>query len=181
MVSQRCRDDLEPWVETSNQSDRHRVRLFAFYEFVYFFTHITMRLALNVMTDTEKAKLGKHLLRYVASVSVDGAFERMPEDLRRRMIREFCSNIQKAEHEYASCAPVNVYAATDEGATKAWGALFTTLGENVARAIGRQDDGQLRSEVATLAARHFATTNLLQSILDFKQNSIDLPDEILDC
>lgn len=180
LASEKCRDGIKPWIITSNENDLHRMEMFAFYEFVYFFMHFTMRVAFRVMTDAEKKHLGKHLLRYVASVSVDASFERMPPDLRKRMIVEFCTNLQTAERQYASRAPGDVLAAREEKAVRERDALFMALGENVAQAIGRQGDSDLKLAVATLAANRLAAMDLLSPVLDFKRDGMALSDDYLD-
>lgn len=180
LASERCRDGTKPWIITSKENDRHRVEAFAFDEFVYFFMHFTMRLAFTVMTDAEKNHLGKHLLRYVASVSVDACFEHVPEDLRKKMILEFCTNLQTAERQYASCAPSNFFAGPEGKAARELDALFITLGDNVAQAIGHEGDGELKLAVAGVAAKHLTTMDLLRLILDFKENNLGLSDDYLE-
>ena len=179
LASQKCRDSLKPSIVTSDEKERQRRETFAFYEFVYFFLHMTMRLAVVAMTEPEKKHLGKHLLMMVASVSVDGSFENLPDDLRKRMIAEFCTNLQRAENQYAASAPGDIFSDSEAEKQRNWGALFLTLGENVALAMGCQNDGELKSKIANLAMEQFGHLNLLNPILDFKRDSMELPDDYL--
>jgi hypothetical protein len=179
LASQKCRDGVKASIVASDEKERQRMEHFAFYEFVYFFLHLTMRLAFVAMTEPEKKHLGKHLLRLVASVTVDGSFENLPDDLRKRMIAEFCTNLQKAENEYATSAPGNIFSDSKAEKQRNCSALFLTLGENVALAIRRQDDPQLKSEIVAFAMEQFGHMDLLSLVLDFKRDSKELPDDYL--
>lgn len=177
LTSEKCRDSVKPWIAASDEKDRRRMETFAFHEFVYFFLHLTMRHAFMAMTKTEKQHLEKHLLRMVASVSVDGSFESLPDDLRKRMVAEFCRNLQVAELQYAKCAPGDIFSDSKAEGRRNIAALFATLGENVALTIGRKDESEFKSEIATLAVEQFGHLNLLSLVLDFKRDSMELPDD----
>ncbi len=55
LPAERCRDVIIPWVSASDEKSRKRMEIFAHYEFVYFFTHLTLRLAFGMMTEAERA------------------------------------------------------------------------------------------------------------------------------
>lgn len=176
LTSQKCRDGVKPWIVASDQKGRRRMEMFVFYEFVYFFMHLTMRHAFIVMTDTEKKLLEKHLVRMVASVSVEGSWEHLPEDFRTRLIAEFCANLQAAEFQYATCAPGDIFSDSKAEEQRNFRALFMTLGDNVALSMGRKDDGEFKSETMTIAAEQFGKLNLLESLQNFKRDSMELSD-----
>jgi hypothetical protein len=176
LASQKCRDGLKTWIVASNGKDRPEMEDFAFYEFVYFFLHLTMRQAFVAMTKSEKDHLGKFLLETVAKVCVDGSFEHLPDDLRKRMIAEFCTNLQMAEIQYAKCATGDIFSDSDAERHRNLHALFTTLGDNVALKIGRSDDIELKSKILILAIEQFGEVNLLEFLLDYKRDSMELSD-----
>jgi len=178
LTSEKCRDGVKPWILASDAKGRHRVEMIAFYEFVFFFTHLTMRFAFTVMTETEDKHLWKHLLKYVGAVSVDATFESMPDDFRKRMITEFCENMHRAEVQYVKCAPTgDIFSGAKAEQERNLDALFMTLGDNVASAIGRKGDSGLKLKIATLAIEQFASLHLLRLVLDFKRDSMGLPDD----
>ena len=153
------------------------MEIFAFDEFVYFFMHWTMRHAFILMTETEKKHLGKHLSRMVASVSVDAYFQHWPDKFKKGMIADFCTNLQKAEVEYATCAPGDIFNGSEAEKARNYDALFMTLGENVASTFGRQGDSELKLKIATLAVEQFGHLNLPGLVLDFKRDSMELSDD----
>lgn len=180
LTSEKCRDGVKPWMLASNEQDRQQMEVFAFYEFVYFFLHLTMRHACRAMTENECTHLGKHLLRGVASVSVDGTFENMTDVLRKRMIAEFCTNLQAAELQYAKCAPGDIYSESEEEGRQTIAALCMMLARNVATTIGRKNDSEVKSEILTLALAQLGHLDLLSLVIDFKRDSMELSDDYLD-
>lgn len=171
LASQNCCEGIKPWIVASDEKDRSYRELCAFYEFIYFFAHFTMRLALEAMTVGERRILGKHLVRYLESVGTDMYFQHAPDELRRKVIDEFRVNLQKAEYEYGTRASGNILSDPTEA-----DALFMNLGENLGATIGRPNDSELRLSIATLALTQItSSSSLLDLILDFKRDSMELP------
>jgi hypothetical protein len=183
LASQKCRDGVKPWIVASDEKDRHMMECFAFYEFVYFFLHLTIRLAFVAMTATERQYIGKCLFKVVGSVCVDGTFENLPDDLRKKMIAEFGRNLQAAEYEYSKCAPGDIFSDSKAAHRGEFIALSAAIGDNVALAIGQKDNSELKSEISTLSMQQFGDLmgemNLLKLVLDFKRDSMELPADLL--
>lgn len=180
-TSQTCRDGIRPWVVASDELDFGRKLHIAFCEFAWFFIHWTMRCADSVMTESEMAHLAKHLIAMVVSLTVDGTFENLPDnDLRRRMIVEFRTNLYKADHEYSNCARCNIFATTPEEGAAAMDALWQTLARNIAAVIGRQSDTETEAKIAAVASEQLMGVEWIKLIVDFARDSMGLPDDYLD-
>ena len=81
--------------------------VFVFYEFLYFFLHLTMREAFELRFEPAKVeKLRAYLGPPMAAVVVDSFCGHWPEDRKSKLRSDFFDDLNAAEIEYAKCEPV---------------------------------------------------------------------------
>jgi hypothetical protein len=169
-----CRDGVGSFVESKGQEERDKSQMFAFFEFMYFFMHLTMRAATTVMTEPEIKVLQRHLGPFMASVAVRSYFDHWPEDMKTKMTRSFYDDLNDAEIDYAKCSvfdsPLPAGGRAEEIAMR----LFNRVGKRVSSIL---DSGPLSPPlIARVAIDEWAKLNPATLIQDFKRHSMSLPD-----
>jgi hypothetical protein len=66
-----CRDAVKPLLTFAEEKERMQSEIFIFYEFLYFFMHVTNRCAYRVLTEVEMDKVHEYLGPLVSSIPID--------------------------------------------------------------------------------------------------------------
>ena len=131
-----CRDAAKPLIQAPSEKDRIQREIYVFYEFIYFFMHITKRQAFAVLSAPQMEKLQGYLDPLISSTAIDSYFAHWPEDLKQKITRDFYEKLNESEVEYSECAK-SVMTAMRLGLRPVSNnpvdqALVTTLASNVA-------------------------------------------------
>jgi hypothetical protein len=94
------RDAVKPLVEAESDEDRLECEMYAFYEFVYFYLHMTMRRCFTELSSAEIRSVQEYIGPLMANVAVDAYFAHWPSDMKEKMWNEFYENVNHAELEY---------------------------------------------------------------------------------
>jgi hypothetical protein len=97
-----CSKALKSSVAEQDQPKKQEREIYLFYEFIYFFMHLTMRSAFAHLSEPQIMKLQKFLAPVIAGAAIDSFFLDCPVDLKRKMRSEFYQNLNNAELEYAT-------------------------------------------------------------------------------
>jgi hypothetical protein len=73
-ASTNCRDSVKLFLVSLEEKERMQREIFIFYEFLYFFMHLTNRHAFKELTSAEMEKLHEYLGPLVSSVAIDAYF-----------------------------------------------------------------------------------------------------------
>ena len=105
------------------------------YEFLFLFSHLTMRLAYSIL-GTEKARnLQGFFGPLSAYISTESWFGHWPEELKKGLNADFFTNMNIADIEYAKCKENLI-----KGEPFSDNALFSKLAKNVADIIGHSNE-----------------------------------------
>ena len=99
-----CRDAAKPLIQAPSEKDRIQREIYIFYEFIYFFMHITKRQAFAVLSAPRMEKLQGYLDPLISSTAIDSYFAHWPEDLKQKITRDFYEKLNESEVEYSDCA-----------------------------------------------------------------------------
>jgi hypothetical protein len=160
-ASTHCRDQVKPLLTSSDEKERVQSEIFIFYEFIYFFLHLTNRYAHKVLSSEEMSKLHEYLGPLVSSVAIDAYFAHWPADLKERMLGEFYEKLNTAELEYTEAGKRS--GSNEEGLSQ----LFTTLGNNVSMlASDDNGDGDISQVASNVAIEEFGRRDFQRMVQD---------------
>lgn len=174
-ASAHCLDGIRLLIELPSATEQQKADIFAFYEFLYFFLHMTMRNASAVMSEPEIKHLQQQLGHVIVATAVDSYFQHWPDDLKKGMTQDFYLNLNTAEVQYAECSSFDTPAPPEGRSMLILERLFARLGEQVASVIGHEGDSVCAVNVARIAIPEFGKINFVGLIQDFKRDSMDLP------
>lgn len=140
IASANCRDVVKELIEAPTGKKRQEKEIVIFYEFIYFYTHLTMRHAFGNLTETQTKELQSYLGPLISSVAIDSYFAHWPEDLKQKMNGEFYEKLNEAELEYTKCTQFDSSKQSEARFTEKLRALFMKLASNISElAVDRKD------------------------------------------
>jgi hypothetical protein len=90
-------------IDAPAERDRVVREMYIFYDFIYFYAHLTVRHACAQLPEPQiqdlQACLGPHLSR----TAIDSYCAHWPDDIKLRMFGEFYDRLNEAERKYAEC------------------------------------------------------------------------------
>jgi len=101
-ASNYCLKGMKPFMNDTDKKRKQEREIYVFYEFIYFFMHMTMRYAFGRLSKPQIAKLQGFLGPIIVGASIDSFFIHWPEDLKGKMRSEFYEKLNDAEIEYSS-------------------------------------------------------------------------------
>src|SRR6266496_5920222 len=66
-----CRDVAKPLIQAPTEKDRIQREIYIFYEFIYFFMHLTIRQAFAILSTPQMEKLQGYLGPLISSTAID--------------------------------------------------------------------------------------------------------------
>jgi hypothetical protein len=168
-ASVNSRDAVKALIEASSEKERQEREIYIFYEFIYFYMHVTMRHAFVHLTDSQIESLQGILGPLISSVAIDSYFAHWPNHLKEKMVNEFYDKLNDAEIEYAQSTQVDsAFAGEDDFAQKSK-ALLIKLGSNVsALASDSEKDIAIVMPVSVIALREWGAMQLDKCIAGIK-------------
>ena len=130
-ASQDCAGQMKPMLDVPDGKEKKEAEVLVFYEFVYFFMHMTMRSASVQMTEQQIQKLQGYLGPLISSTAVDSFFAHWPEDMKKKIRDEFFDKLNDAEMEYSACKEL-----LSEKNPLTGDSLFSKLARNVVELCG---------------------------------------------
>jgi hypothetical protein len=85
------------------EKEKQQAEMYVFFEFVYFFMHLTMRSAFSQLPEPQIRRLQSYLGPLICSTAIDSFVGHWPENLKKGMHSDFYSKLNDAEIEYSSC------------------------------------------------------------------------------
>jgi hypothetical protein len=130
------------------------------YEFLFFYTHLAMRLALSKLGNDKRIKLQALLGPILMNLTTEAWFGHWPEKLKEEIKNKFIHNINVAEMDYSECKGgllVKDQPFSENG-------LFSRLAMNIARLSGYEDNPATIMKCITIAVEKFTDLKLDQLI-----------------
>ena len=94
------RDETKKWIDAPTEVKRLEREAYVFFEYIYFYMHLTMRHAYSTLSTPQVQKLQEYLALLIPSVAVDSYFAHWPDDVKEKMTGEFIEKLNDAEIEY---------------------------------------------------------------------------------
>lgn len=98
------RDEAKKWIEAPTEAKRLEREAFVFFEYVYFYMHLTIRHASTVLTASQMQKTQEYLTSLIPSVCIDSYFAHWPANIKENMTDDFFEKLNDAEVEYTEHA-----------------------------------------------------------------------------
>jgi hypothetical protein len=162
-----ARDQTKPMIKAPDEKDRIQREIYIFYEFIYFFMHMTMRQAFAGLTAACLQELQTYLGPLISSVAIDSYFAHWPQDRKERMISEFYDKLNDAELEYTQSTQFETELQGEERMKTQLRAFFMKLASNGANwAVDDESDLSVLPPVIELSIREWKNMKLDALIAD---------------
>jgi hypothetical protein len=168
-ASTNCRNTVKELIDAPTEKNRLEREAYVFYEFIYFYMHLTMREAFVQLTTPEIRKLQSYLGPLVSSVAIDSYFAHWPDELKQKMTGELYDKLNDAEVEYAECTKFDPPEQGEQRLTRKLQALFMKLGSNVSNLSGHGDDSAVIMAVAHAAINEWERMGLDNAMAEVKK------------
>jgi hypothetical protein len=143
--SQTCAEQTNASAGDHIEKEVSESKVLVFYEYLYFFLHMTMREAYSQLTKQQLGRLQSQLGPLVSSIAVDSFFAHWPDDLKSRIRNEFCEKLNDSELEYSSCKKMI------SDSPMASDSLFSRLALNVADLVNKGTNPAFHVMVISIA------------------------------
>ena len=170
-ASTNCRDAVKELIEAPTEKDRQQKEAFVFYEFIYFYMHLTMRHAFGKLTETQIKKLQDYLGPLLSSIAIASYFAHWPEGLKQKMTDEFYEKLNEAELEYTKCTQFDSLKQGQERITEKLRSLFMKLASNISELAVDREDIAIIVPVANIAINECEGMQLDSLIAEVKAAS----------
>lgn len=149
-----CADQMKKFIQDDTEKV-HRQSL-VYFEFTYFFMHLTNRVAFRVLGNERRIKLQDELWPAAVHATIESLCGNWPPDMKEKIKHEFVEKLNDAEVEYSKCQ----LRSSDNPLSSDSNGLFPKLGRNVAELAGRSGDGDMIQQIVFFARTSFASMNL---------------------
>lgn len=105
--------------------------IYVCYEFIYFFMHLTDRIAFQKLGSERRSKLMNALEPLIVGPAVDAFFDHWPEDMKLKMRGEMRGKMNDAQKGYAECKGM-----VSESHPITGNSLLSTFARNIAELCG---------------------------------------------
>lgn len=150
-----CAQAVKPMIKIVGEEEKQLAEIYVFYEFVYFFMHLTMRSAFSQLTESQIGRLQAYLGPLISSTAVDSFFPHWPEALKEKIMADFYSKLNAAEIEYSECKEL-----LSKEHPLTGNSLFLRLARNIAALSGDPTNPETLVSVIGFAVDAHKTMNL---------------------
>lgn len=126
------------------------------YEFLFFFTHLTMRSALSKLGDDKRIKLQDLLCPILVNSTTAAWFGHWPEKYKKGIKNDFIHNLKISEMDYSECKGgllVKDQPFSENG-------LISRLARNIARLSGYENNPEVIMQCIEISVKKFADMKL---------------------
>lgn len=150
-----CAQGMNSMLDAPDERGKKEAEMLVFYEFLYFFMHITMRMASMQLTEQQIKKLQDFLGPLISSTAVDSFCASWPKNLKEKIQSEFYERLNDAELEYSTCKEL-----FGEKNRLTGNSLFSVLARNVAELSGNSMNPAVLTLVVSRTADTYAGLHL---------------------
>lgn len=141
---------LKASIHAENDKDRTQRWFAVLCEFLYFFMHMSNRVAYGELGQGPRCKIQDQLYPLIVRPTIESVFGHWPPDLKDKMESEFTEKLGNAETKYGECKKL-----LDRENPFADDALFSKFAGNVCELLGVD-----KREFATYARTYMKVTSL---------------------
>lgn len=161
VASDSCSKAIKPFVKGADEKKTQELNIYVFYEFIYFFMHMTMRTGFSRLNELQLQRLQEYLGPLISQTAIDSFFRHWPDDLKAKMRTEFYEKVNDAELDYGTS---KVIFSKEELYTS--DSLFSKLARNVSELNGSPMDPAIMTAVLAVSLEAFTNMKLDQLILN---------------
>lgn len=154
-AAENCKQILKTDLNFEDKKEKDLAEMLVFYEYLYFFMHLTLRLAFNKFTKTQMEKLQEYMGPVIVGTAIDSYIKHWPEDLKEKMKNEFYDKLNQAELEYSECKVI-----LDKDNPFSDKALFTKLAKNLTEVTGYNNNPAKIVEIISTSIGEYAKMDL---------------------
>ena len=158
-ASNNCLETIKKFIEGTNYKEKQELEIYLFYEFIYFFMHLTNRIAFSEMNSQQIIRLQKYIGPIITETAVNSFFNHWPEDYKSKMISEFYVNINKAEFEYSESKEL---LSKEKQFTS--NSLFSILARNINDLLKNSINPAIMTAVLIITTKEFSEMKLTELI-----------------
>ena len=126
-----CGNTVKPNVHFESEDKKAEQWVYVCFEFIYFFIHMTDRIAFLKLGAERRARLMKELDPLIVDPAIEAFFPHWPDDLKSGLRSEFRQKLNNAQRGYSACKGL-----ISEDNPVTGNSLFSTLARNIAELCG---------------------------------------------
>ena len=161
VASAQCANEMKRWI--TDDAEKIQRESLVYFEFVYFFMHITNRVAFRILGHERRTKLQEELGPAMVHAVVESLCGHWPGEMKERIKHEFFEKMNDAEVEYSAC-PLQ---SSDNPLGS--NALFPLLARHVADLAGSPDNPEVILDALYVARTALAATDLDRLVGEIKR------------
>ena len=154
-ASHNCKEEISSMLHMSDEKEKTEIEIHIFYEFIYFFMHMSLRASFARLTEEQIKKMQNFLGPIISSTAVDSFFQHWPNDLKEKIQSEFYENLNDAEIEYSTCKEL-----FSEEKLLTGNSLFSKLAQNISNLIEDNNNPAILTAVLNVSMREFTDMKL---------------------
>lgn len=161
-AAMQCGQAMRSKIVADSEDKANEQFIYVCYEFLYFFMHLTDRIAFQKLGPVRRSKLMDALDPLIVGPSVDAFFDHWPEDLKSKMRSEFRGKMNDAQLGYAECEGM-----VSDSNPLTSNSLLSTFARNVAELCGNSPTDPLAHMIPYgIAAESYKQLELTKHIED---------------
>jgi hypothetical protein len=163
-AANQCTKRMKPLFPSAKaKSDTAEIEMYVFFEFLFFFMHMTNRSAHSQgFTSEQIEKLQQSVYPDVIAVAIDSFMLHWPEEYKVKIRDEFYDNVNSADVEYSTSKRL-----MSEGYKPLSGdSLLDKLSRNVAAKMDKPYNPEVLIQALTAALEELRNANLLKLVAD---------------
>jgi hypothetical protein len=142
-----CAEALKNYLNDFTEKERQERWIYILFEFIYFFMHMTNRIAFGKLGNEGRIKLQDELAPLIIGPTIESLFGHWPRKLKQGIKNDFYEKLNDAEIEYSGC---NELLSKDHPFTSDK-ALFSKLARNVAELSGHSNNPAMLLQIITVS------------------------------
>lgn len=167
-ASDNCRGAIKPLIKGSDDQAKLSSEMYIFFEFIYFFMHVTLRVAKSKLNDQQLEKLMEYLVLLIPKTAIITFIGHWPEDYKSKATSEFIDNLNKAELEYSEAKEFY-----SENGPFDRTSLFPMLTHNICDLLKESPPSNVYLTVIECSFKEFQKMNIEEKIDSFIEGFIN--------
>ena len=154
-ASSNCFEYTKPSVKGSNEKEIKKNEILVYYDFIYFFMHLTMRMASSKLIRNQFEKLQECLGPFISQTAINSFFQDWPEESKSKMLSNFFDGLNAAELDYSESKEFMVKDDLISG-----NSLLAKLSSKIAELSGNGTNLGTMMKVKFIAANEYMSMDL---------------------
>jgi len=132
VAAESCCNQVKVLLNKMNDDEKSIAKIDVYYEYMFFFIHMTERMAFNYFTKKQMKILNEYLIMQLVPMAIDRFFSRSPAEVKESLTNEFMDKRNAAEISYTDSREIFSQKFDPLNSD----AVFSKLGRSVATIMG---------------------------------------------